>query len=294
MTSRTLSNLCRLAIVLALPMTASAQTAATRTLPIPPTNPRATVKQFIGPTEVEISYSRPGMKGRQVFGKLVPYDQVWRTGADNATRISFSTEVTVNGTKVPAGTYELFTIPGRDEWTVIIAKHRATWGSYAYHDSNDVARVRAKPVSLPGPVETFSLGVTDLTPGSGVLNVEWERTRVPVTIEVDVVDIMVPHIEAAMKADGRKPYFLAAMFYYENGLDINKAAQWITAAVAEQPDHIGILHRQALILAQTGDTAGAIAAAQKSYDGAQFAGSELRVEYTRLNSTLLDRLRRKR
>lgn len=271
----------------------AAQAPAAQPLPIPPTNPRATVKQFIGPTEVEITYARPGVKGREVFGKLVPFDQVWRTGADNATKIRFSTEVTLGGTKVPAGTYELFSVPGRSEWTVIIATNRQIWGSYAYHDSNAVARARVKPTTLPQPVETFTLDVSDLTTRSGNLNITWDRTRVSVPIEVDVAGIMRPHIEAAMKAEGRKPYFLAAMFYYENGLDINKAAEWITAAVAEQPTHIGILHRQALILAQKGDTAGALAAAQKSYDGAQSAGPELKAEYTRLNSALMDRLRKK-
>jgi hypothetical protein len=261
---------------------------------IPPTNPRTSLKQFVGPTEVELSFSRPSVKGRDVFGSLVPWNQVWRTGSDQATKISFSTDVTLNGARVPAGAYELFTIPGPSEWTVIIHQNKSQWGSYSYDPANDVARTSAQPVALRDRVESFNIGVTDLTTRSATLNIEWDHIRVPVTIEVDVAAIVVPRIEAAMQAEGRKPYFLAAMFYFENHLDINKAAEWINAAVAEQPNHIGILHRQALILAAKGDTAGALVAARRSLDGAKTSPRELKDEYTRLNNALIDKLSARR
>jgi hypothetical protein len=234
------------------------------------------------------------VKGRDVFGSLVPWNQVWRTGSDQATKISFSTDVTLNGARVPAGAYELFTIPGASEWTVIIHQNKSQWGSYSYDPANDVARTSAKPVALRDRVESFNIGVTDLTTRSATLNIEWDHIRVPVTIEVDVAAIVVPRIEAAMQAEGRKPYFLAAMFYFENHLDINKAAEWINAAVAEQPNHIGILHRQALILAAKGDTAGALVAARRSLDGAKTSPRELKDEYTRLNNALIDKLSARR
>jgi Protein of unknown function (DUF2911) len=272
----------------------AAQSAGAPALVIPPTNPRASVEQRVGMTDIEVSYSRPGVKGREVFGALVPWGQVWRTGSDNATRIRFSTAVKLNGVAVPAGSYELFTVPGRSAWTVIIHADQSQWGSYSYDPANDVARTTATPVELPELVESFTIGFSNVKSGSASLDIQWERTRVPVTIEVDVVGQVVPLIEAAMKAEGRKPYFLAAMFYYENKVDIDKAAEWITAAVAEQPTHIGMLHRQALILAEKGDTTGALEAARRSLAGAATSERELREEYTRLNTALIERLTRAR
>jgi hypothetical protein len=257
---------------------------------IPPTNPQASVFQFVGATEVEVAYSRPGMKGRKVFGALVPFDQVWRTGADNATRIRFSTAVKVEGADVPPGTYELFTIPRAGRWTVMLQNMNQQWGSYAYDSENDVARMDVTPARLQQPVETFTIGFGDLTARSAIMNIDWDRTRVPVRIEVDVVAQVVPQIEAAMQADEKKPYFRAAMFYYENGLDIDKAAEWITAAVAANPQHIGMLHRQALILAKQGNKTGALEAARTSLAGAATSPPELKAEYTRLTQALIERL----
>ena len=271
----------------ALPVAAIAQVL------IPPTNPPATVIQAIGATEVEVHYSRPGMKNRSIFGGLVPYGQIWRTGADNATTIAFSTPVTLNGVAVPAGTYELFTIPGASEWTVIVQQRQNQWGSYSYDPVHDVARVRAVPAETAAPVETFTIGFSELTKNSAVLNLAWERTRVPVAIGVDVVAQVVPKIRAAMQSEGRKPYFLAAMFYFENDLDLDQAAAWMAAALAGQPDHIGMLYRQALILEKKGDIAGALAAAERSLAGAETSPRELREEYIRLNTPLIARLRKK-
>jgi len=222
---------------------------------------------------------------------LVPYDQVWRTGADSATRVEFSTPFTLNGTPVPAGAYELFTIPGEAEWTVILQEHRSQWGSYSYDPQKDVVRVVAKPVSLHESVESFTIGFDDLRPSHATLNLSWDRTRVPVRIDIDVRATVVPLLEQALQAEGRRPYFRAAMFYFENDLDIERAAELIALALEAAPTHIGLLHRQGLILERKGDVAGAIAAAEKSLAGAAEAAPELRDEYTRLNSALLDRLR---
>lgn len=257
---------------------------------VPPTNPQASVLQFIGATEVEVAYSRPGVKGRKIFGELVPYEKVWRTGADNATRIRFSTPVKVGGVDVPAGTYELFTIPRPSEWTVILQRFQQQWGAYSYDPANDVARVNVKAARPADPAETFAITFNDLTSNAATMNIVWARTRVPVRIEVDVVAQVVPQIEAAMKAEGKKPYLRAAMFYYENDLDIDKAAEWITAAVEENPKHIGLLHRKALILAKQGNSEGALDAARKSMAGAATSSPDLKAEYTRLNQALIERL----
>lgn len=283
-----------LALGLALVLLAGEATAQGTPLVLPRTNPPATLTQRIGVTDVEVRYNRPSVKGRLIFGALVPFDQVWRTGSDEATTIRFADAVTFNGIPVPAGAYELFTIPGRERWAVILQRQRSQWGSYAYDPAHDVVRVTATPATLATPVESFTVTIDDVTATAATLHLAWGRTRVPVTIGVDVVALTVPRIEAALKAEGRKPYFTAAMFYFENGLDVHKAAEWMALALKDSPGHIGMLYRQALILEKAGDRSGAIQAARASLAGAAQSARELREEYTRLNTTLLKRLESRR
>lgn len=263
--------------------------AQTPKLEFPASSPACTLKQRVGLTDITVDYSRPGMKGRAIFGGLIPYGQIWRTGANTATKITFSTPVKIGGKDVPAGTYELFTIPGKDEWTVIIHKNMSQWGSYAYDAKNDVARFKATPVALAAPVESFAIGINDLAGGSATLNLMWEKTRVPVKIEVDVAGQLVPQIEAVMaSAEAKKPYFAAAMFYYEYNLDLKKAAAWMDAGLAEKPDAFWMIYRKGLLHAKMGDKAGAIAAAEQSLAIAEKQTGEVREEYIRLNKALID------
>jgi Protein of unknown function (DUF2911) len=280
-------------IVLSVLATAvSAQTATPPKIDFPAASPAGMVKQRIGLTDIEVSYSRPGMKGRTIFGGLVPFDQVWRTGANTATTISFSTAVKLNGTSVAAGTYELFTIPGKLEWTVIIHKNASEWGTYSYDAKNDIARIKTVPVALPYPVETFAISFNDLRDESGVLYFTWENTRVPVKIEVEVTAALVPQIEAVMASSAaKKPYAQAAMFYLDHGLDLKKAATWMDAAIASQPDAFYLVYRKALILEKIGDKAGAIATATASLEAASKDKGAIKDEYVGLNQALLARLR---
>lgn len=267
------------------------QAPAAPKLEFPDASPGSTLKQRAGLTDIEVSYSRPGLNGRKIFGGLVPFDAVWRTGANAATKITFSTPVKLGGTEVPAGSYALFSIPGSTEWTVILNKATDQWGSYKYDEKNDLVRVKAKPVALSTPVETFTIGFSDVTQKSVTLCLEWEKTLVPVQIELDTVGMLVPQIEAAMAADGKKPYFPAAMFYFQNNLDLKKAAAWMDAAAAEAPEAFWILYRKGLVLAKMGDKAGALAAAQQSLAIASKQTGEVKDEYTRLNNALISSLR---
>lgn len=265
-----------------------AQTPATPKLEFPAASPAATLKQRVGLTDIEIDYSRPGVKGRQIFGQLVPYDQVWRTGANAATKIKFSTPVKLNGTPVEAGTYELFTIPNPNEWTIIIHKDSSDWGAYRYDPKNDVARFKAKPATTPNLVETFAIGISDIRDDSATLYLTWEKTRVPVKLEVDVASVVLPQIEAVMASDSdKKPYFQAAMFYLDRNLDLKKAAEWMEAAAATQPDAFWVHHHKARLLAKMGKKDEAIASAKKSIEIAQKAGGAVQDEYIRLNQALL-------
>ena len=270
----------------------SAQTPAAPKIDFPAPSPAASVKQRVGLTDVQIDYSRPGKKGRAIFGGLVPYGEVWRTGANTATKITFSTAVKLNGTDIAAGEYALYTIPGQNEWTIIVNKVTGQWGAYSYDAKNDVARIPAKPMAAAQPVETFTIGLTDLRPESATLCLAWDTTVVPVTLTVDVKSILVPQIEAVMASGGDKlPYFPAAMYYYENNLDLKKAAAWMDAAIAANPKAYYMIYRKGLILAKAGDKAGALAAAKQSIEVANQENGPAKNEYLRLNQALIDQLK---
>ncbi|MCO5050711.1 MAG: DUF2911 domain-containing protein [Verrucomicrobiae bacterium] len=230
----------------------------------PAPSPTSTLKQRVGLTDIEIVYSRPGVKDREIFGGLVPYGKVWRTGANSATRISFSTDVKLNGHDVPAGAYELFTIPDENEWTIIINKGTGQWGAFQYDEKQDFLRFKVKPRQRARSVETFTIGISNIRDEYATISLAWDKTSIPIKFEVDLTSKLVPQIEAAMAApDGKKPYFQAATFYYNHGLDSQKALKWVNAAVAENEAHY-IVHLKAKVLARLGDKADAIAAAKRS------------------------------
>lgn len=280
-------------LALSAPFVASGSLAAQEpTLEFPQASPASLVQDHFGLTEVEIAYSRPSVKGRKVFGGLVPYDAIWRTGANQATRISFSTDVTVAGQALPAGTYALFTIPGASEWTIIFGKNEGQWGSYAYAEKNDALRVKVKPTALQDMVESLTIGLGDLRDNSASLVIAWEKTKVAVPLKADLVATLMPKIEAVMASSSdKKPYFQAAMFYYENDLDMAKAKDWIEAASLEQPDAMWIIYRKGLILRKAGDKEGAMQAAKQSLEIAKKTPGELGAEYTRLNEALIASLK---
>jgi hypothetical protein len=199
--------------------------------------------------------------------------------------------VKLNDTSVPAGTYELFTIPNQGEWTVIIHQHKSQWGAYSYDPKNDVARFSVKPIALASPIESFAIGLNDLRDNSATLYLAWEKTRVPIKLEVDTIAILRPQIDAAMQAEGKKPHFQAAMFYFENNVDLRQALAWMEAGLAEQPEAFWMIYRKGLILAKLGDKAGALAAAKQSIALAAKRSGEIKEEYTRLNEALIASLR---
>jgi hypothetical protein len=274
----------------------TAQTAAAPALKFPQPSPPTTIKQQVGITDIELSYNRPSMKGRKIFGGLVPYGEVWRTGANNATRISFSTAVKVGGKELPAGAYELFTIPTPTEWTVIFqkAQEKPQWGSYAYDAKNDAARVTVKATESTSNVETFAITFSTVTEESVVMNLAWEKARASVKINIDTKGMLVPQIEAAMAdpEQAKKFNFPAAMFYFENNLDLKKAIAWMDAGLAAQPNAFWMIYRKGLILEKAGDKAGAKAAAEQSLALAQQDKREgIKKEYIALNQALIDRVK---
>jgi hypothetical protein len=148
-------------------------------------------------TDITIAYSRPGVKGRQIWGTLVPYDKVWRTGANEATTITFSQEVKIDGKPLPAGTYSLHTIPGKEEWTVIFNKDAKQWGSYSYEQANDALRVRVKP-QQGEHAEWMTFSFPDVSTNAATLQFAWEKVRIPIRLELDTVAQAMAGIQKAL------------------------------------------------------------------------------------------------
>jgi hypothetical protein len=265
MKSKVLFSLVALACSLAIVPTSPAQTPG---VDFPAASPGCTLKQRVGLTDIEVDYSRPGKKGRTIFGGIVPYGQVWRTGANAATKITFSTPVKLDGQDIPAGSYALFTIPGEDEWTIILSKNASQFGAFQYDAKDDLVRFKVAPIELSESIETFTIEFNHIRDESAVMNLVWDKTVVPIKIEIELTSKLVPQIEAAMSAPGKKSagfYFQAATFYYNHDQDLNKALSWINTGLADKPNiAFEMCYLKAEILAKQGDKAGAIAAAKES------------------------------
>lgn len=235
-----------------------------QSLTTPQPSPTQTLKQNFGLSTVELSYSRPGMKGRKIFGDLVPYGQVWRTGANQATTLTFGEEVTIGGTKVPAGKYGLLTIPDAKEWTVIISKQTDVTSPDGYKQDQDVVRVKAAPMPLPFPIETFTISFDDMKSNTCNLGIMWENIYLSVPITSDVDSKVMKTIDNIMNKDNR-PYYSAASYYFDNGKDLNQALAWVNKAVEPIPNAQPWVHTlKAKILAKLGKKEEAKTAAQNA------------------------------
>jgi hypothetical protein len=257
-------------------------------LNIPQPSTTQTLSQDFGLGKIVISYSRPNVRGRKIFGGLEPYGTVWRTGANAATTIKFTDEVTIAGTKVPAGTYSLFTIPDPDEWTIILNKKAEQWGAYDYKQAEDFMRFKIKPTTLRDNIETFTLQLSNIKSTSCDLSILWEKTAVRFSIETDVDKQVMSTIDLAMQSE-RKPYFAAAVYYYENNKDLKKALEWVTEA--EKTDQKAPYYKlwKARIQLKMGNKSAALATAT---EGAKVARASNNDEYVRLNESLIAQIKR--
>lgn len=245
------------------------------------------VKQNFGLSKIELSYSRPGMKGRKIFGDLVPYDKVWRTGANTATTLTFGDDVTIGGTKIPAGKYGLLTIPTASEWTVIITKQIDVTSPAAYKPDQDLVRVKVTPVNLGFPVESFTILFGDITSNSCNLQLIWDDIVVTVPIITDVDSKVSAQIKDLMEKDNR-PYYAAAMYYMDNGKDLNQALSWLEKSTAQNPDAFYMFYQKARVLAKLGKKQEALAVSNKSIELAKAAKND---DYVALNMKLQKELK---
>jgi len=200
-------------------------------------SPAASVALDVGVTHLRVDYHRPGKKGRELWGKLVPYGKVWRAGANEATTVTFSDPVKVDGHDVPAGTYGLFLLPAEGKWTFILSKQAKIWGAFEYSDKEDVARVAVTPTSGP-PVEWMHFDLTPTSDHGAVVELAWDTVRVAMPVEVDVPGIYKKVLlDAIAKADPKDPastrtYLTAASYYTKENLDPAQALKWADTALS--------------------------------------------------------------
>jgi hypothetical protein len=276
-------------VLLAVSLAAQAQ------VQTPSASPAAVVSTVVGLTDVKIEYSRPKAKGRKIFGAgaefVVPYGQLWRTGANNGTLITFGDDVKVGGSDVPKGTYKLYTIPQASEWTVILTKDLSLGGNdpKEYDQKNDQARVTVKSEKLAEGVSTFTIGISDLSENSKTANLQisWENTTVKVPVTVDFESKVMKSIEASTKVNPNNLYS-AASYYFENGKDLKQALDWATTASAANPDAYWVSHLKAKIQKALGDKKGATESATASKAAAAKANN---AEYVKMNDDLIKGLK---
>ncbi len=238
----------RTLILLMLPLLATVTLKAQIQLPQP--SPHATVTQTIGLTEITIDYSSPGVKGREIFGGLVPYGELWRTGANACTKITFSDDVKLNGNPVKAGTYLLATIPGETEWTIVLNSNTSLWGVNGYKQEEDVLRFTV----APQPHEftermTFTIGDFDFSKGK--IHLDWDKTRVSFDVEVPTEEKVMGSIRSALNPDDRQ-YARAARYTLETGNHLDEGLGWAKTAV-EMKDNWYNNYLYAALLVKTGN-----------------------------------------
>lgn len=253
--------------------------AGTAQVKMPAPSPTQTVKQEFAIGSIELTYSRPAAKGRKIFGDLVPFNKIWRTGANAATKLVLSEPLEIGGKNVDTGTYVLYTIPGIDSWDIILNKGLKNWGTDGYKENEDVVKFRVEPMKLKEKVESFTMQFVDVKPESCELQIMWEKTVVGIPIKADFKDKVRGQLEAAMQTD-KKPYWQAAQFYNEYDKNLPKALENVNKELERNAKAFWIWIYKAKIQKEMGDTAGALESSKKSMELAKEAKND---DYVKIN-----------
>lgn len=252
---------------------------------VPQPSPFSKVEQVVGLTNVTLEYSRPGMRGREIFGNLVPFNEKWRTGANANTTISFDTEMTIDGKSLAPGTYAIYTIPNQNEWEVIFYKDASNWGLPQEWDESKVAlKANAEVMELPFDMETFTISIDELQNDSATLNFIWDNTVAMLEFNVPTDKTTMASIERVMNGPTPGDYFAAASYYHDQKKDLEKAYKWIQKAVEVEEPAFYILRRKSLIEADMGKKEEAIKTARASLAAAEKAGNK---DYVKMNQDSL-------
>ncbi len=275
-----MKKLILLAFVLMVTITTNAQ------IKTPQASTSQSISQTVGLTDITLEYSRPSMKGRVIFGGLVPYDKVWRTGANSNTKITFSDKVTIGGKELKAGTYAIYTKPSAQSWEIYFYSDASNWGTpQEWDDAKVVATMKAQIYPMPVNIETFTMSFDDITNDSANLSFMWEKVYVNMPISFSTDASVSASIESVMGGPGAGDYYTAAVYYLNTDKDISKAKSWIDKAIEMRKEPAFWYYRQqSLIYAKSDDKKGAIKAAQTSLELATEAGND---DYVAMNKKSL-------
>ena len=253
----------------------------------PKPSPSATIIQTVGLTDIKIEYSRPAMRGREVMGNLVPYGELWRTGANANTKISFSDPVIISGVEIPEGTYAVYTRPGKKMWEVFFYKKSDNWSLPKVWDANQIAVVsESSATKTEKSVKSFTIGLENLTNNNVELTISWENTMVTTLIKVPTVKKTMASIDKTLSNNPKaSDYYSSAVYFLNSGLDLNQAKNWMEMAIDKGNNKYFHLRQYSLILARLGDNEAAIEAAKKSYELAKIAGNG---DYLKMNKESIE------
>jgi tetratricopeptide (TPR) repeat protein len=262
----------------------STQVLFSQALKTPTPSPMQTLKQGFALTDISIEYYRPSAKGRTVFGDVVPFGKMWRTGANGATKMTFGENVKIQGKDVPAGTYAIYTIPNKDNWEVLIYKDLKLGGNVNdYKQENELIRFTVPVVNMNDFVETFTVNVANIQASSCAIELTWEKTKISFNVVAEIDQAIMGSIDKAMNVDS-KPYYQAASYYYENNKDMAKALEWITKAVDQNPKAYWVALLKAKIELKSGDKKAATTSAQKVIELAKEAKND---DYVKMAEKLI-------
>ena len=246
---------------------------------MPAPSPASTVTQKVGMTEIKIEYSRPSMKGRKIFGgDVVPFGALWRTGANSATKITTTDSITIMGKGLAKGSYVLMTKPGKDSWEIIFNKNPAV-SVFDYKPADDVLKVMVKPMANSMTVESFTMGVANITNNSADIEIAWENTVVRIPFTNDVDGKVMAQIKQKLDGPTQNDYFAMSQYYFDSGKDLKMSLEFANKAIAKG-ERFWMLRHKSLVQAKLGDKKGAIESATKSLALAKEAKND---DYVRMN-----------
>ena len=231
----------------------------------PQPSPTASITQKIGISNVTIDYSRPGVKKREIFGGLVAYDKIWRTGANKATQIRFEEDFVFGGSKIRKGNYSLFTIPGEKEWNILLNKDTELWGSGDYNEDNEVVRIAVVPIETKDFTESFTIEFGNFKAFSGELLIKWANTLIKIELEsMSAKKVQKDYLELLTKGPSANDYYNGAKFYADNTSEYEMALEWITTAIEKRPDAFWMMYHKARILSKLGNDKEAVITAEET------------------------------
>jgi hypothetical protein len=270
-----------LLVCIAISTTAFAQ------IKTPALSPLSKLTQEVGVSEVTIEYSRPSARGRKVYGDLLPYGEMWRTGANSATKITFKDNVIIKGNKLDAGSYALYTVPGEKEWAIIFYKNTKFWGTPGKdYDGNDEAlRIMVATTALPLFVETFTIGLDNLANAKYDINLDWERIRITIPVEMNTDEKVMADIKKTLDGPDGRAFYSAAQYYFQESKNLDDALAYCNTALEKSGEKFWMLRQKAQILAKMGKYKDAIAVAERS---SEVATKEGNADYPRMNAKSIE------